>query len=298
MNILTIKSNILLFFVALTWGFAFVAQRMGLDYVGPFTFNAARFGLGALSLIPLLLIRRDKPSAFVSLMPPAGTRTLVWGGMLTGGILFTGASLQQFGLQYTTAGKAGFITGLYVVIIPVIGLFLRQQTDIGTWIGVFLAATGLYLLSVTEAFTISFGDFLQLAAAFFWAGHLLVIGWLSPRINAVRLSFLQFVVCSILSLITALFVEKISFESIVQAGIPILFCGVVSVGIAYTLQIVAQQNAKPSHAAIILSLETVFAAVGGWIILNEILSARGLIGCGFMLAGMMISQLWNLSDAE
>jgi len=295
MNIRTVKSNALLFLVAMIWGFAFVAQRMGMDYVGPFTFNAVRFALGGLSLVPLLLVTGSKLPVSASLMPRTGTRALVWGGALTGGILFAGASLQQVGLLYTTAGKAGFITGLYIVIVPVIGLFWKQKTDTGTWIGVFLAAAGLYLLSVTEAFTISFGDFLLLAGACFWAGHVLLIGWLSPRINAIRLAFWQSMMCSILSLITAFFVETISLEDIVHAAIPILYGGVGSVGIAYTLQVVAQQDAKPAHAAIIMSLETVFAAIGGWLILNEILSARSLVGCGFMLAGMLTSQLWNLS---
>ncbi len=295
MNIVTVKSNALLFLVALIWGFAFVAQRIGMDYVGPFTFNAVRFALGGLSLVPLLFITRGKPSKSASLMPPAGTGTLFWVGVLTGGILFAGASLQQIGLLYTTAGKAGFITGLYVVIVPILGLFWRQKTDAGTWIGVFLAAIGLYLLSVTEAFTISFGDFLQLAGAFFWAGHVLVIGWLSPRINAIRLAFWQFMICSILSLITAVFVETIALDGIFHAAMPILYGGVCSVGIAYTLQVVAQQDAKPAHAAIIMSLETVFAAIGGWLLLDELLSTRSLVGCGFMLAGMLISQLWNLS---
>jgi len=297
MNISTVKANVLLFFVALIWGFVIVAQRMGLNYVGPFTFTAIRFALGALSLVPFLFFMRGKFSTSASLMPRAGTGTLVWGATLTGGVLYAGSSLQQVGLQYTTAGKAGFITGLYVVIVPIIGLFWRQKTDAGTWIGIFSAAIGLYLLSVTEALTISFGDLLQFAGAFFWAGHVLIIGWLSPRVNAIRLAFWQFVVCSILSLITAFFVETIALEEIVQAAVPILFSGVGSVGIAYTLQIVAQQKAKPSHAAIILSMETVFAAIGGWIILGEILSIRSLIGCGFMLAGMLISQLWSLSKS-
>lgn len=297
MNILIVKSNALLVLVALIWGFAFVAQRMGLDYVGPYTFNAIRFALGALSLVPLLFIIRGQSSTSASMISPAGSRTLAWGGVLAGGVLYAGASLQQVGLQYTTAGKAGFITGLYVVIVPIIGIFRRQRTDTGTWIGVFLAATGLYLLSVTDAFTVCFGDLLQLTGAFFWAGHVLIIGWLSPRINAIQLAFRQFVVCAILSLITALFVETITLAGIVQAAIPILYSGVASVGIAYTLQVVAQRNARPSHAAIIMSLETVFAAIGGWLLLDEILSARSLIGCGLMLAGMMISQLWNLSRA-
>ncbi len=178
--------------------------------------------------------------------------------------------------MYTTAGKAGFITGLYVIIVPILGLFWRQQPQIGTWVGAILAAFGLYFLSVTEELTIEPGDFLVLIGAFFWAAHVLIIGWLSPRINPIKLAFSQYVACSILSLITASIVEDITLSSIFLAAIPILYGGLISVGIAYTLQVVAQRDAHPAHAAILLSLEAVFAAIGGWLILGEILSARGL----------------------
>jgi drug/metabolite transporter (DMT)-like permease len=193
-------------------------------------------------------------------------------------------------LVYTTAGKAGFITGLYVIIVPLLGLFWRQQPRIGTWIGAVLAAIGLYFLSVTEEFTIELGDLLVLIGAFFWAAHVLIIGWLSPRINPVKLAFSQYVACSVLSLITASLIEDITMLSIFQAAIPILYGGLLSVGIAYTLQVIAQRDAHPAHAAILLSLEAVFAAIGGWLILGEIISARGLFGCGLMLAGMLLSS--------
>ena len=289
-----VKSDVLLLITAIIWGFAFVAQRVGMGYVGPFTFNGIRFAIGSLSLLPLVLISRGRQTAANRILPPPGLKTILTGGGALGLTLFAGASLQQIGLVYTTAGKAGFITGLYVIIVPILGLIWRQQPRIGTWIGAFLAAIGLYLLSITEEFTIEPGDLLVLIGAFFWAAHVLIIGWLSPRINPIKLAFSQYVACSILSLITASIVEVITFNSIVAAAIPILYGGLLSVGIAYTLQVVAQRDAYPAHAAILLSLEAVFAAIGGWLILGEIISPRGLVGCGLMLFGMLLSQLWSL----
>ena len=290
----TVKSDALLLTTAIIWGFAFVAQRIGMDFVGPFTFNGIRFAIGSLSLLPLVLISRGQPTATQRILPPVGWKTIIFGGSALGLALFAGASLQQIGLVYTTAGKAGFITGLYVIIVPILGLVWRQQPKVGTWIGALLAAFGLYFLSVTEQFTIELGDLLVLVGAFFWAAHVLIVGWLSPRINPLKLAFSQYLACSILSLITAVIVEDISMHSIFQAAIPILYGGLLSVGIAYTLQVVAQRDAHPAHAAILLSLEAVFAAIGGWLVLGEIISARGLFGCGLMLAGMLLSQLWGL----
>jgi drug/metabolite transporter (DMT)-like permease len=198
------------------------------------------------------------------------------------------------GLVYTTAGNAGFITGLYVVIVPILGIVFKFRANSGTWIGASLAAVGLYFLSVTENFTIAYGDFLVLVGAFLWATHVLVIGFLSPRTDPLKLAMTQFLICSLLSLITAMIFENITFHSIKDAAIPILYGGVLSVGVAYTLQVVAQRNAHPAHAAILLSLEAVFAAIGGWIMLDEQLTSRGFIGCGLMLSGMLISQLWGL----
>ncbi len=298
MKAITVKSDALLLTTAIIWGFAFVAQRVGMDYVGPFTFNGIRFAIGGLSLLPLLAMSREQRTATSKILPPPGLKTIFFGGAALGLALFFGASLQQIGLVYTTAGKAGFITGLYVIMVPLLGLFWRQQPKIGTWIGAVLAAVGLYFLSVTEQFEIEPGDLLVLIGAFFWAAHVLIIGWLSPRINSIKLAFSQYVACSILSLITAFVVEDITMLSISQAAIPILYGGLLSVGIAYTLQVVAQRDAHPAHAAILLSLEAVFAAIGGWLILGEVISARGLFGCGLMLAGMLLSQLWNLAGKK
>ena len=283
-----LKSNGLLLLTAAIWGFAFVAQRVGMNYMGPFTFNGVRFALGSLTLIPFLIATERRQSR-----SNLSRKTMILVCGITGGVLFMGASLQQVGLVYTTAGKAGFITGLYVVMVPIFGLILKQHTDVGTWIGAVLATVGLYLLSVTEQLTIQYGDLLVLMSAFFWTVHVLIIGWLSPRMNPVKIAFIQFVICSALSLIVAFFTEVIVLSRIYQAAIPIIYSGVLSVGMAYTLQVVAQKNAHPAHAAIILSTETVFAALGGWIILNEILSTREISGCVLMLAGMLLSQLWG-----
>jgi drug/metabolite transporter (DMT)-like permease len=293
MAVRTYRADALLLTTATIWGFAFVAQRVGMAYVGPYTFNGVRFALGSLSLVPLLLVLERRQGA--DRRRPARTPwpKLLWGGGLAGLFLFAGASLQQVGLVYTTAGNAGFITGLYVVIVPIMGLFLRQRTHFGTWLGALLAATGLYLLSITASLTIAWGDLLVLVGAFFWAAHVLIIGWLSPRMEALRLAIGQFAVCAALSLLTAAAYESISWEGLRQAAVPILYGGLGSVGVAYTLQVVAQKNAHPAHAAIFLSMEAVFAAIGGWWLLGEILTPRATLGCALMLCGMLVSQLWG-----
>lgn len=290
----TIKADILLLTAAIIWGTAFVAQRIGMDYVGPFTYNGIRFALGGISLLPLLAFSRHKPFNGHRDHPPARPKLMFFGGLLAGVALFAGASLQQVGLVYTTAGKAGFITGLYVVIVPLLGLIWRQKPSVGTWLGAILAAVGLYFLSISEQFTIALGDLLNLIGAFFWAGHVLIIGWLSRRIRPIRLAFWQFLACALLSMLTAIIFEEISWSGIRDAAIPILYGGLVSVGVAYTLQVVAQRDSHPAHAAILLSMECPFAALGGWMILSEVLGMRGLLGCGLMLAGMLISQLWGM----
>jgi len=293
MNIQTAKSNTLLLITAAIWGFAFVAQRVSMEYLGPFTFNAARFLLGSLSLLPLLFISRDQRPASENIQPRPGRKLVIFGGFAAGFMLFMGMSLQQVGLVYTTAGKAGFITSLYVVLVPILALFWKQSTNPGTWIGAALAAIGLYFLSVTEKFTIEFGDLLVFFCAFFWAGQVLIISWLSPRIPSVKLAFTQFVVCAVLSLGVAAIVEDISWKALAQAIGPILYNGILSSGVAFTFQVIAQRHTPPAHASIIMSMEAVFAAIGGWLLLNEILSMRSLMGCGLMLGGLLISQLWG-----
>ena len=284
----TLKAEAMLLLAAVIWGLAFVAQRIGMEHVGPFTYNGVRFFLGVLSLLPLLWLGRRS----AVLIAPGGWRPILGGGLLAGLILFAGASLQQVGIVYTTAGKAGFITGLYVVIVPLLGLLWGHRTPWSTWTGAALAVAGLYLLTLSDDLTLAEGDGLVLIGAFFWAGHVLVIGWLSGRhIEPVLLACLQFIVCAVLSLAVAVVAEDITLAGLWGGAMPILYGGLLSVGVAYTLQVVAQRDAPPAHAAIILSLETVFAALGGWLLLNEILSGRGLIGCALMFAGMLLSQL-------
>jgi len=286
------KADILLLLTALIWGLAFVAQRLGMDHVGPYTFNGVRFLLGAGALLPLALRSAGQSHPAHVLRPGRGGSIGLWGGLLAGAVLFAGATLQQVGLVYTTAGKAGFITGLYVVIVPMIGMFFRQKATVGDWLGAAAAAVGLYFLSVTEDLSMSFGDMLELAGAVFWAGHVCLIGWLSPRMRATQLACGQYAVCGVLSLLTAFFTETITLQGVSGALYPILYGGLMSVGLAYTLQVVAQRDAKPAHAAILLSLEAVFAALAGWLFLDESMGGRGLFGCTLMMGGMLASQLW------
>lgn len=297
MKIPTLKSDALLLLASAIWGFAFVAQRIGMDYVGPFTFNGVRFALGSLVLLPLILRNGIRKNASRKNTSSAGAKTLIFGSGLLGITLFAAASFQQVGLIYTTAGNAGFITGLYVVIVPIIGLFWGQHPNAGTWIGALLAGVGLYFLSVTDELTISFGDLLELIGAFLWAVQILIVGWLSNKIDPAKLAFVEYSACSLLSLITAFIFEEIVLNTLLQATIPILYGGVLSVGVAFTLQVVAQQKAHPAHAAILFSLESVFAAFGGWLILNETISSRGLVGCTLMLSGMLLSQLYGLLES-
>ncbi len=273
------------------WGFAFVAQRSGMEFVGPFTFNAVRFTLGGISLIPLLLLNKRRKFINEPQLPLSSNKILLRGGIIAGIILFFGASLQQGGIVYTTAGKAGFITGLYIILVPILGIMFKQKTSSAIWLGAVIALAGLYLLSVQENFSICLGDLLVLTSAFCWVLHVLVIGRFSPKTDSIQLAFFQFMLCAFFSLIASLIIESTTLQNILDASVPILYAGVVSVGIAYTLQVVAQRDAHPSHAAIIMSLEAVFALFGGWIILDESIPLRGLIGCGLMLTGMIISQV-------
>ena len=288
MNSRTTRANILLLLTAMIWGAAFVAQRVGMDHMGPLTFNAVRFALGSAALLPLIAFLDKKRT-----VAPPPFSTLLKGGVLMGLALFLGAWLQQFGLCYTTAGKAGFITGLYVVFVPLIGILLGQRYGTGTWAGAGLAIAGMYLLSVTESFSMDKGDALVLMSAFFWGIHVLLVGRLTQglkTVDAVRLAAVQFATCSLISFAGAAATEDITLAGLRDGLIPILYGGLMSVGVAYTLQVVAQRDARPAPAAIILSLEAVFAALTGWLMLGEILTTQAVIGCALMLCGMIWSQ--------
>lgn len=286
-----IKANIFLLITAAVWGSGFVAQRSGMDYVGPMTYNAVRFAIGALSLVPLIwfLTRRG---ASAPAPTPAGRALARRGALIAGVVLFFGVALQQIGLVQTTAGKAGFITGLYVVLVPFFGMVVGQRPGTGGVLGAALAAAGLYYLSVTEGFTLAPGDLWVMVCAVFWAVHVHVLGWLSPRVDCVRLAFGQFAVCSAIHFAAALLTEEITWAALSAGWFPIVYGGIMPVGVAYTLQVVAQKDAPPTHAAVILSLEAVFAALCGWAVLGEIMGLRTVLGCALMLAGMLLTQLW------
>lgn len=275
-------NNFLLLLTAAIWGFAFVAQRVGMEHVGPFLFNGVRFALGGISLLPVFFITGGKSSALDSSSLTAGA--------LAGILLFGGASLQQIGIQYTTAGKAGFITGLYVVLVPLLGSFLGTQSGKYRWIGAFSTAIGLYLLSVNTEFSVNLGDFLVFLSAFFFACHVLYLAKVSPHQNPILLSILQYLMVSLCSTLFAFHAERIQFHPLYSAWLPILYGGIFSVGIAYSLQVIAQKKAHPTHAAILLSMEGLFAAVGGALFLGERLTVRETFGAFLMLSGMVISQ--------
>ncbi|NLK64157.1 MAG: DMT family transporter [Tissierellia bacterium] len=288
-----IRAVFILLLTAAIWGLAFVAQRAGMDHVGAFTYNGIRFALGSASLLPIIYFS-GKSSKNTEVKTDADLKTTIKSGITAGCILFIAASFQQVGLIYTTAAKAGFITSLYIVLVPILGIFLKQKTFPTTWIGAVTAALGLYFLSINEDFTIQLGDLLQIIGAFFWAAHIQVIDRFVKNVDAIKLSSAQFATCSVLSLIVAFAVEDININGIYEALVPILFGGIMSVGVAYTLQAVGQRHAKPSHAAIALSMEAVFAAIGGMLILNETMTAKAYLGCALMLAGMLITQTENI----
>ena len=286
-----LRADILMLITAAIWGAAFVAQRLGMDAIGPFLYTGLRFTLGALILLPLLLIL-PKPAVKRPL-----NRGMLLGGLLMGLALTLGINLQQVGLLFTSVTNSGFITGLYVIIVPLLGLFIGHRTGLGTWMGACLAVLGMFLLSVGEGFQVASGDWLQLAGACVWGVHVLLVGFFASRYDPIRLAVLQFAVCAVFSLILALVFEEINLGAILQAGPAILYGGVIAVAIGYTLQVVAQRHAIASHAAIILSLEAVFAAIAGALMLDESLHARGYIGCALMFAGMLIAQLWPQKHA-
>lgn len=279
-------SELILLLAAMIWGFAFVAQKAGMDSLGPFAFNGIRFLMGSVSLLPVLYLRKGTPSK------KADTSGNIWyAGLFSGTILFFAASTQQFGIVFTTAGNAGFITSLYVILVPILGLFLGQKVNIQTWIASVFAVVGLFYLSASEGVAISFGNLLVLGSAFVWAVQVILAGYYSKRFDIFKLALIQFTLTGLLSLIISFFTETYNWQNIYDALIPLLYGGVMSVGVAFTLQLYGQQKAIPSHAAIILSTESVFAAIGGWLILSEKFTGKEYLGAGLMLAGIILSQI-------
>lgn len=285
-----LKNPFLLFITALVWGVSFVAQKQGSGMVTPFTFNGIRSLIGGIVLIPVILILGDKAP-----QPVSGVKNknlLIIGGTLCGIVLFAATSLQQWGITIgTDAGKAGFITAMYICLVPVIGIFIGKKTTLKTWISVVIAVVGLYLICVKGDFNIGINDILVLCCAFVFAIHILVIDNYSSKVESVKMAMIQFLVCGVLSMITAFAIgEKNTLDAILGAYIPLLYMGVMSCGVAYTLQIVAQRDIDPTVATMIMSLESVFAMLGGLLFGEKITLKEGL-GCGVMFAAVILSQL-------
>ena len=292
-----LKADGLLLLTAVIWGLSFVALRSSMRVMGPFAFSAARFALGTVSLLPLLAVaRRRGPRAPEPGAPPRlGPRgRAAWAGFV-GVILFAAANIQQVGLVTTTAGNAGFITSLFVILVPVIRFLHGKPAGLPVWSGAALAVAGLYFLSVTTGgsagFTMARGDLLCLAAALFWTAQILLINRLVARMEALEIAVGQFATCAVLSLAAALILEPAPFAGMRAAAVPILYSGLLSIGVAYTLQIVAQKHAHPTHASIILAMQSLFAGLGGVILLGEPWTSRLVAGGLLMLAGMVVSQL-------
>ncbi len=288
------RANALLLLTAIIWGFAFVAQRTGMEHVGPFTFNAVRFFIGGLVLVPFIVIRDRRGAGGRR----SGNKSRLIGGILAGLVLFAAATLQQTGIIFTTAGKTGFITSLYVVLVPLLGLAVGHRVSAAGWAGAILATIGLYFLTIEGELRMGWGDLLVLAGAFLWAVHFLLLGRLSPGNDPVRLALAQFWTCAALSAVVALLAEPVSLAAIGPALPAILFTGILSIGVGYTLQVVAQGHTRPADTAILLSLEAVFAVIGGWLLLGEQLTPRALLGCGLMMAGILASQLVGRPEEE
>lgn len=283
-----LKGNLLLLLTAFIWGSAFVAQSVGMDYIEPFTFNGVRSIIGGLVLLPVLWYMRKRRGVKLT----AGMRRQTWiGGLWCGIILFCASSLQQFGIVHTTAGKAGFITALYIVLVPIARLFQKRKVRPVVWIAVALAAAGLYLLCIQQGFSIARGDFLVLCCAILFTAHILVIDSFSPRADGVAMSCLQFFIAGILSFICMTLFETPSPKAILDCWAPILYAGVLSSGVAYTLQIIAQRDTDPAVASLLMSLESVFAAISGWVILGESFSTREFAGVLLMFLAIILAQL-------
>ena len=286
-----IKNGIMLVLTAFIWGTAFVAQSVGMDYLGPFTFNGVRSLIGGAALLPCIwLFQKGKGKATEK--PSRGARKeLIAGGIACGLLLFAASSLQQIGIQYTTAGKAGFITAFYIVIVPVLGIFLHKKINGKVWGAVAIALAGLYFLCITEKFAVGKGDILIFLCALVFSIHILVIDYFSPKVDGVKMSCIQFLVCGLLSGIAMLFAEQPQLSAVLLAWKPIAYAGIMSCGVGYTLQIVGQKGMDPTIASLILSLESCISVLAGWLLLGQTLSIREGLGCVAMFAAIILAQL-------
>lgn len=284
--------NSFLFTAALIWGCAFVAQSMGMDFMGPYTFQAVRSFIGVAVLVPAIAVRNAWSKKRGNYVKPghADRRVLLLGGLACGTLLSIASNLQQVALQYTTAGKAGFLTALYILLVPVAGMFAGRKTSPLIWLCILFAAFGLWLLSVKDGFSIALPDLLLILCALVFTGHILLVDHFSPKVSGLQLSSLQFLVAGILSSVMMLAFEQPKWQGIVSGWAPVLYAGALSSGVAYTLQILGQRRTSPTIASLIMSLESVFALLAGILILGEQPSLRELAGCAIMMAAIILAQ--------
>lgn len=287
-----IKSSLILLLTATIWGVAFVAQSVGMEYIGPFTFNAIRYVLGGLVLIPVILVLKKKKETGAENQEKEDKKTLWAGGIACGVILCIASNLQQFGIMEASVGKSGFFTALYIVMIPVIGIFIGKRPGIKLWFCVALAVVGMYLLCMKDgSFTIERADIMLLLCALAFSFHILVVDYFSPKVGGVKMSCIQFFVCGVLSAVGMLFTETPDISNIQAAWLPLLYAGLLSCGVGYTLQIVGQKGINPVIASLIMSLESVISALAGWVILGQVLSPKEILGCVLMFVAIIITQI-------
>lgn len=299
------RGNALLLLAAFIWGLSFVAQSEGMKYIGPFAFIGIRSMLAGVSLAAFLGIRafigrvrkkREKgvcnTEEYTEEQKQERKKALLFGGISCGIVLFAATMLQQIGILHTNEpGKAGFITALYLILVPLAGIFFRKKIGVKIWVAVILGVCGMYLLCITEGFQIATGDLYLLGCAFVFTVHILVIDRFSPKTDGVAMSCIQFLLCGALGMIGMFLTETVEFSHVLEAWLPLVFSGVFSGGIAYTLQIVAQKDTEPAVASLLMSLESVFAVFGEWLILGQFLTAREFGGCALMFAGILLTQL-------
>lgn len=274
-----------LLLTALIWGVAFVAQSVGMKYIGPHTFNCVRFLIGGLVLIPIVFFFRKGKKQEI-----CNKKTLI-GGICCGICLCFASTFQQLGIQHTTVGKAGFITALYIVIVPVLGIFMRKKITLITGISALIAVTGFYFLCISGKVTIGKGDVLLLICALLFSLHIMVIDYFSGEADGVVMSCIQFLVSGVISGIFMFATENPQISSLVSAWQPILYAGLMSCGVAYTLQIIGQKHVEPALASLIMSLESVFSVLAGWLLLQQKLSMRELLGCALVFGAVILAQI-------
>lgn len=291
-----LRSSFLLFLAAFIWGVAFVAQSVGMDYMGPFTFNGARFLMGSMVLLPLVIYRRKGKSKESKKF--GSRRDTLTGGICCGLALCCAALFQQFGIVYTTVGKAGFITTLYIIIVPIMGIFLKKKVPGKVWIAAVIAAVGMYLLCMSESLRLSRGDIYVFICAILFSIHILVIDYFSSKADGVELSCLQFLTAGIIGSVLALIFERPTLSNFAGGIIPLAYAGIMSSGVAYTLQVIGQKDLDPTVASLILSLESVVSMLAGWVILKQALSPRELFGCVLVFAAVILAQLPEKRHSE